>query len=228
MLNKDTLNNNSDTKNNENKNLKCDSDEIKKQLDDNIENIDQQVNDNSSNNNTKSLDDLQKELDELNNKYDSLMSEYNSMKSNYDLVHQKLKNLLSHYSKLEKNYDELKQNLKEHKNIQTNSSRVKLVEQIFSLHEKLLLILDNNQDSNDENILLLKMINHEIESIYLDWGVEKYSQNIGDIYDVNLSKIVSTISNDSEDMKNKISRVIYIGYKMNNKIIKMSEVEVFV
>lgn len=228
MLNKDTLDNNSDSKNNENKNLKGNSDEIKKQLNDNVDQIDQNMHVNTEDNNTKSLDDLQKELDELNNKYELLMSEYNSIKNSYDLVNQKLKNLLSHYGKLEKNYDELKQNLKEHKNIQTNSSRVKLVEQIFSLHEKLLLILDNNQDSNDENILLLKMINHEIESIYLDWGVEKYSQNVGDIYDVNLSKIVSTISHDSEDMKNKISRIIYIGYKMNNKIIKMSEVEVLV
>lgn len=170
---------------------------------------------------------IQAELNELNSKYKTILSDYEFLKNNYDLVNNKLKNVVSHYGKLESNYNTLKQDLQNHKDIQTTSVRVKLIEQIFGLHDKLLLILDNNRDSNEENILLLKMINNEIENIYLDWGVEKYAPSIGDLYDANTSKIVSTIAHDNEEMKNKISRVIYMGYKMKNKIIKIAEVEVF-
>lgn len=230
MINKDKLDNsNSDSSNknlnNENINNKFDKDVCNSHTSDDC------TVDSSDNNidlKSNSVDDLQKELDSLNSKYNSILSDYEALKSNYDLVNEKLKNLLLHYDKLENNYETLKKDLKDHKIMQTNSARVKLVEQIFGLHDKLLLILDNNKDSNDENILLLKMINHEIESVYLDWQVEKYSQQVGDVYDVNMSKIVSTVLNDNSDMKNKISRIIYVGYKMNNKIIKMSEVEIFV
>lgn len=184
---------------------------------------------NKSDNQTGYTEDMciQAELDELNNKYKNILSDYELLKNNYDLVNNKLKNIVSHYGKLEQNYNALKQDLQNHKDLQTTSVRIKLIEQIFGLHDKLLLILDNNKDSNNENILLLKMINNEIESIYLDWEVEKYAPSIGELYNANTSKIVSTVSHDNEEMKNKISRVIYMGYKMKNKIIKIAEVEVF-
>lgn len=218
----DSTNNNSSTDDFSNGENNVDDKEKNVELDSEQDSIEEE------NNKEKDLDKLQKEFDELNDKYSQISNEYTTIKNNYDLVNTKLKNLLSHYEKLESNYSALKQDLNNHKLMQTNSARIKLVEQLFGLHEKLLLILEHNKDSSDENILLLKMINHEIESVYNDWDVEKYAPNVGELYDSSISKIVNTVAQDDENMKNKISRVVYMGYKMQNKIIKIAEVEIFI
>jgi molecular chaperone GrpE (heat shock protein) len=166
---------------------------------------------------------LQKRYDKLDEDYKQLEVDYQTLDKNYQTMDQKFRSFVVNYNRIEDRCNSMKADLQKHKDEQILASKVQVTSMLLDFHNSLRIVLEENKD-----LVVLQLLSNQIDNLLSAWQVEKVCPNEGDEYNPKECQIINSIATEDENLKNCISRVITMGYKIGTKLIKASEVEIYV
>lgn len=122
-------------------------------------------------------------------------------------------------------FENYKKRVESEKAVWTNSAKAEIVENLLPVMDNLVLMVNHKPAELKDNSWAegVELVAKQIEESLLNEGIEKITPEVGEIFDPSIHEAVS-VEEDKKIPSGHIVKMQKPGYKIGNKIIRVSQV----